>query len=909
MHTPTRTQRRVTGTLSALAALSLIAAGGIAPIFPATAGPDDGRIVTSKGHVDAPKVYWSNGTFTLKNEANPYKTGVQEFDLNTTVNWVGKGWDGRDGSPQYIFQPADKPSLAFLGSNSTLYMAPGLTRGNHDPIWAGLGADSNIPVELFRDGVFVTDILSVEGPGRMELFRHSSEIDPLATHRMLSSTDVGLHSWLLTQGAHTHNITTFSRPGRYVVTYRAIARAQDGTLIQSEPQQLSWQVGGASPISGEGTPNAVSTQDRYNAAPVGNLDAAGYTLSIAPHAGRENAGDEHLSDIDFRAANTNLRGTLTLFNNGYFLTDLPVDNGSAHWEELMGSEHSSITAVFTPETGGTSDSEAARWISNPLSFDPGASTSVSSAEGNGSWPEKILEPANTTLPTGEYTLTSADYSVQVSEEPGYSGEEKVRRVTVRFADPNFRGFIRGGFYEKDEQTYPSLELESTVVNGEATFSFEDDDWLQKLRLEVKVLPHPEMKASASSLVIAPEYAAGMDYRVNGELSVDALASATPSQPVPSEPVPSDPSPTTPAPGDSSNPGESASPAPTSSVPSASATSAQPAPTQARCEAPPVLTHGHFDLQAKLENKQLSIGLKDDSGIIDPHSTVRPVDSVILGVDERARRTRTARMAEPELDFIGPVGTAFYGLPQTQANGLPWPGYSTELIDYSQLRGGVKLHVEPVSMPTGARFGLFSQSLTGVTMLLDSTQSKSVIDADYATHAHANWVFTEPGDYQLRVYYTATLADGTEVTSPQQNLRFAVGSDALASAQKACDASASASASPSNSSSAVLPGVRRVGDSSLAAGGSAPGAKQSVPASSASDSIVSADKSAQQADPGTNSGLSSQGSSGTGISGATKAQSGTLAATGFSPLGVVAAGTVILAIGSALVVYRRRSRSL
>ncbi|MDO5750451.1 MAG: choice-of-anchor M domain-containing protein [Rothia sp. (in: high G+C Gram-positive bacteria)] len=897
MHTPTRTQRRVSGTLSALAALSLLAAGGLAPIFPATAGPDDGRIVTSKGHVDAPKVYWSNGTFTLKNEANPYKTGVQEFDLNTTVNWVGKGWDGRDGSPQYIFQPAGKPSLAFLGSNATLYMAPGLTRGNHDPIWAGLGADSNIPVELFRDGVFVTDILSVEGPGRMELFRHSSEIDPLATHRMLSSTDIGLHSWLLTQGAHTHNITTFSRPGRYVVTYRAIARAQDGTLIQSEPQQLSWQVGGASPISGEGTPNAVPTQDRYNAAPVGNLDAAGYTLSIAPHAGRENAGDEHLSDIDFRAANTELRGTLTLFNNGYFLTDLPVNNGNAHWEELMGSEHSVITAVFTPESGASSDSEAARWISNPLSFEPGIGASVSSAEGNGSWPEKILEPANTALPTGEYTLSSADYSVQVSEEPGYSGEEKVRRVTIRFADPNFRGFIRGGFYEKDEQTYPSLELESTVVNGEASFSFEDDDWLQKLRLEVKVLPHPEMKASASSLVVAPEYAAGMDYRVSGALKVDALASATPS---PSQPVPSEPVPSTPAPGDSS--------APVNPVPSASATSpvpTSPAPTPARCEAPPVLTHGHFDLQAKLENNQLSIGLKDDSGIIDPHSTVRPVDSVILGVDERARRTRTSRMAEPELDFIGPVGTAFYGLPQTQANGLPWPGYSTELIDYSQLRGGVKLHVEPVSMPAGARFGLFSQSLTGVSMLLDSTQSKSVIDADYATHAHANWVFTEPGDYELRVYYTATLVNGTEVRTEQKSLRFAVGADALAARQKACDTSAS----PSDSSSAALPGVRRVGDSSLAAGASAPGAKQSEPASSSSDSAAVANKPAQKSDTGTHSGVSSQGSSGTGSSGATKAQSGALAATGFSPLGTVAAGTVILAIGSALVIYRRRGRSL
>ena len=97
-----------------------------------------------------------------------------------------------------------------------------------------------------------------------------------------------------------------------------------------------WQVGGRKPILGDGTPNAVPTIDRYNAAPVGNLDLAKYVLSVAPHKldpdpAKNKDADDKLSDITFTAADKNLSGTLTLYNNGYFLTDLEVKNGTATW--------------------------------------------------------------------------------------------------------------------------------------------------------------------------------------------------------------------------------------------------------------------------------------------------------------------------------------------------------------------------------------------------------------------------------------------------------------------------------------------------------------------------------------------------------------------------------------------------
>ena len=47
-----------------LSAAALLALAGAAPSLPAAAGPDDGKIVTTKGHVDAPKAYWDEQTPT-----------------------------------------------------------------------------------------------------------------------------------------------------------------------------------------------------------------------------------------------------------------------------------------------------------------------------------------------------------------------------------------------------------------------------------------------------------------------------------------------------------------------------------------------------------------------------------------------------------------------------------------------------------------------------------------------------------------------------------------------------------------------------------------------------------------------------------------------------------------------------
>lgn len=967
-----------------LSAAALLALAGAAPSLPAAAGPDDGKIVTTKGHVDAPKAYWDeqNGTFVLMNEANPYKTGADTYELDKTVNWVGKGYSTRDGKSQYTMTLGESPSLAFLGEpGQTLYMAPHLTYGNQDPIWAGLGASTKVPTERFRDGVFATDILSVEGPGRMELFRYNPDDAPADVYRMLSSSSTGWHSWLLDKGSHTHNTTTFTRPGRYVVTYRTVARSTDGRIISSKPSKLVWQVGGMQPVLGDGTPTAVPTVDRYNAAPVGDLDTAKYALSVAPHRldadpAKNKDADDKLSDITFTAANKNLKGTLTLYNNGYFLTDLPVVNGTATWSEMLGSEGSQLQAVFTPDTSDANSAEASRWISHKLTYEPGRAESVYSDDGNGTWPEEIPDAANTVLSTEQYTPTSMDYDVTVT--PNGNG---FSTVEVRFKDPKVRGFLRGGFYAQDDPVYPYLDLEGSIEDGVARFTFRDESFYKGTALRVKMLTHPDMNASASTTEVAAKYEPGTKYTAHGALAPDSApigdapkpapvdpapsaeptvapteapseapseeptaepsnvpsvspsevptvpavptASAEPSAPAP---APSSPAPSTPAP---------SSPAPVNPTPSAPAPSAEPSTpgtpgnqcVPGKIDGRTKISHGHLDIQATLKDRQLSVGLRDDSGIIDADSTVRPLDSVVWTVSENARRVRTERMADEKLNFMGPVGTAFYGLPQTQQSGLPWPGYNTQDIDYSQLRGPVRLHVVPKVMPEGARFGMFTESLNGADVLLDSTTGKTTIDIDYATHAHANWVFSEPGQYMFDVHYSATLADGTEVNSPVQQLAVAVG-------KKASDACSFETAVPKdpNAASDDFSGVRRVDSATPGgtAGANQPGAAQSGAAqggqpgqagASGAAGDVNAQGSADGSADGSAGGVYPGGISGGGAGGGSLGQSGVsaasggvssqqggLARTGFGAVSVAVGGALVLGAGTVMVLRSRRRAS-
>ena len=112
------------------------------------------------------------------------------------------------------------------------------------------------------------------------------------------------------------------------------------------------------------------------------------------------------------------------------------------------------------------------------------------------------------------------------------------------------------------------------------------------------------------------------------------------------------------------------------------------------------------------------------------------------------------------------------------------------------------------------------------MLWSSTKSEpQKLWVEKNTHTHANWVFTAPGEYLLKVTASAELSDGSTV-SDTRYLKFAVGDSASADALYAMEAQArgssgsassgAASSDASSSSASQASGTQASGSSSAAA---------------------------------------------------------------------------------------------
>lgn len=208
---------------------------------------------------------------------------------------MGQGINNR-GVQQYIrhIEEKDAQDLSFLGkAGDLLYSAPANPGFPNHPIWAGYGADTAIPVENFRERAFTLDLLSFDGPGRMELFIYTPGRS-VPVERMMSSHDPGRRTLFLDAGTHTHNETTFTRPGRYEITYRATARTNDGELVASQPQTLVWQVGGVSPGKGIG-----DVETAFQAASTAESAAFKPSFTLAPYTEGERDGDKYLTSLSF----------------------------------------------------------------------------------------------------------------------------------------------------------------------------------------------------------------------------------------------------------------------------------------------------------------------------------------------------------------------------------------------------------------------------------------------------------------------------------------------------------------------------------------------------------------------------------------------------------------------------------
>ncbi|WP_284784977.1 choice-of-anchor M domain-containing protein [Corynebacterium rhinophilum] len=715
----------------------------IALIAPATAyaGPDDGKHIATQTHVDSPKSFWENDNFLLRSEFSG-----QTPLIDDTVAWIGKGYNREDEDGKrrqnFMYSLPENGTQDYIGpTGTTYYTAPYQASANQEPIWIGFGADTGLPVKDFRDNIAFLDLLSVDGPGDVELFTNKDDKDGAELHRMLGSFQDSPHSTYLNAGTHTHNATLFTKPGRYRLTYRTTARTADGQLVASEPQTTSYQVGGQKPKDDK-TP---SLKERFDSSSSGDAAAAGYSLSMDKKQNPEKDGDDKLTTISFDAENK-ASGTLTLLIDGYFLTDLPVADGHAEWDEYMGLDSSNIQAVFTPE------GDAPRWISQQVEFTPGSSVHTDSSDAAEAWEE--AENPRQLAPTEEVTLQETGYTVRMRKQ----GEEGTK-IIIDMEDNNFSGVMTGGLYENknDEESSTSVEAAITKGHGEATFTY--GRYSENYTAKINVFPHSTVQAGHGSTVLTESYKLDENYEVKDELSTSAEDNtATPG----------------------GKPGSGGSPAPGDT----------PAPFQPpkdeeaqRCSEKQVLDRGHVDIKALPTDDGFRTVLRDDTGQIDKNSVDRSLDDVVLGVHKNALTPRGQQLGDKKFDFLGNIGDRFYHLPQTQNQAIIWPGYNTEELDYSKMKNGkVNLNLKPTHTPEGAEWGAYIDKARGVgyDVLANSAENDHTIETTFASHRHTHWAFTKPGIYTFEATYTATTTDGKELASEPQTLTFAIGDDAVKS---------------------------------------------------------------------------------------------------------------------------------
>ena len=682
----------------------------------AWAGPDQDKewIVTGQ-HVDAPIPVWHDDT-------NSFSLNTINMPMEKTALWIPKAWTGtgeKDEAKSQLVVPAGRADLSFLGAEGTvLNAAPQNPGPGNTPIWAGLGAGEIGDTDKFEGETYTLDLISVDGPGRMEMFIDNGD----SVNRFLSSHDTAYRS--VYNPRHTHLYTTFTQPGRYVANYKMTARSADGSAIYSSPiTPLVWQVGGANPADG----TIKDIEAAYNSARSERADgnAAAPTLTLSHHAERAHPGDNHLTDITIDTGVATDSGRAWITVNGYFLTEAVVEGGRATVSELLGADAAAVQAIYIP-----GDSASARWISQPAQYSQKDTEPVTVGGGDTILGPSNPDPAPVWNPD-HLPVSSRRVDVSYDLVPGTTDQYT---ATVRAADPTLRATYKIEFLESKYDFSPWCSMEGTLGAGGVDTKKQDLGVCQSDPMYMRVILRPHPLSDAVMTV-----ADASDVTVGEHVGLTAMLKMRDGVAAPEEPEPA--------------PNPTPAPAP---APDNGGNDATPDPASSLLTDPVEIARGHLDVrltQATTEGG-LTYGLavKDDSLTAARTSVLRTLGSTTLAVAPNARFVRPASLSDPSYDVLGPVGAATYVLPETQNSDIVWPGLSTEGIDYAALPEGADLTLHLAQAPAGARVAFFQGGTfgAGAKVHFDSTKGDGVVHTTEATHMHGNWVFSAPGTYRIEV---------------------------------------------------------------------------------------------------------------------------------------------------------------
>lgn len=761
-----RTSRRVLTTVIALA-LPLSAhlvtptTGVFATLPVASAGPDHDKLLLDRGHVDAPKLFWDSAAKNFTIGAKADRADGKAID--TMVSHLRPTYYGRTDSgsstkgQSYIAYVPEAEHLKFLGDAHTpLYIGYASPQNAREMFWQGLGAETDIPIEDFRNGSFSLDFLRIDGPGQMEIFQGLLEDqDEYAApiRRMVSSEDLAYRVVPMYPGFHSHPTTTFSKPGRYEVTLRGSARDKDNNLITSEPTTFVYQVGATSPdATGLGDPREAWD----NAKSEGNFFSAPRfeitKFSRTKDSSRDAANDEELlSTLHFFSGNALDSGHVAFYINGYYLGEAKVKAGNAELTEMLGNGISTYQAVFIP----SDTSPSPRWVSAPLEYDRARDKESTSEAGD--FPEPTAAQRNAELPTAEFTPTALGVEVRTSE--GSPIGDDFSSLTVNPADDSLVLQVTGGLYANPEAENPACELSFISSPTYRTHPIELDSCGGDKFLETGVL----------KLTVTPDARS----TIGGSTIEEPLTGKT----------------LTALKADFEL-GDGKAVLPKTDTAAATNGQAQPAPADAAASTEHIdtlatdavtLTRGHIDITPVLTAEGVRLAIGDDTREHATGSVIRDPKQVTMLVPDHAKKVRKGRVAGHEsYNFIGPEGTTFWYLPSDSASQTshPWPGFSNEHLDRDK-HPAYAFEVETESMPEDAKWWSYlSRGIRAQEPLIDYTGRKTW---PAVQHQHMDWIFTKPGIYKLKmraVPENTAEADKDRLATPWTTVTFQVGSEVV-----------------------------------------------------------------------------------------------------------------------------------
>lgn len=207
----------------------------------------------------------------------------------------------------------------------------------------------------------------------------------------------------------------------------------------------------------------------------------------------------------------------------------------------------------------------------------------------------------------------------------------------------------------------------------------------------------------------------------------------------------------------------------------------------RASAAGLYTEGHGDIRAVYEQGEFTVRYQLDGNAIVDGELVDPVTESIPATYELSELVTwipDLPLALPEglegYEFIGvEPGAPLWLIPEVQEFDRPWLGFSTEELQPEDwVDDSIRLALVDVTGPEGAEFSLFQSDPVGQPIVQfatsDGIDEQDVYLLSTRTHAHANWVFTQPGDYAVTVKFSGEhVTDGYQEAIGSVNFAVAV----------------------------------------------------------------------------------------------------------------------------------------